>query len=578
MQRATVPRHFILSVFLLLTVIAAYIFFEARRLQQELLRQTEVKGAALAETMESNIRTSILGNSLLEDLIGQRLIDNARLIDQLLRFPPVDHTFLQEVAKANGLRKIDLLDLKGQPLGPVLPAQRRKEEMMARMRAWQPEDSVGQRHTMMTFMWGRRWRLPSGRGDAPAKVTERKFWEGSVFGVAIGASSFPGIIAVHADAEYILNFRKEIDVQRQVDDLGRQSDIEHVALIDAGGRILAHTDHRLINEVQIRPSGAEKQSTPAPPGRVVEQTDGTRHYNVIREIDVNGSPLGFLEIGFSLKPMESAWRHSLHSMIVVGATILMIGLLGTATIWYLQQSHVRKISSLEAEISRQQRLSELGNMAATVAHEIRNPLNSVSIGLQRLKNEFTPTQDADDYGRFLELMQREVRRLNSTVEQFLSLARPLNLTSQRFSVEELLNELTTLIGGEAKAANVQIEYKVSPGLPALEADRDYFKQLLLNLILNGIQAMPRGGRLTIAGRADKEFLELAVTDQGTGMAPETIKRIFDPYFTTKAKGSGLGLSIARRIVEAHRGGIAVDSAPGKGSRFEIRLPLKFAAT
>jgi signal transduction histidine kinase len=576
MRRFIVPRHFVFSVFLLLALIAGYIFSEARRLQQELLRQTEAKGAALAAAMETTIRSSILGNFLLEDLISQRLIDNARLIDRLLRFPPVDQKFIQEVAAANGLKKIDLLDLKGQPLGPVLPAQQRKEEMMARMRTFHLQESFEQSHTMMTFMWGRRWRLPQQRGEPPPRVTERKFWEGSVFGVAIGANSFPGIIAVHANADYILNFRKEIDVQRQIDELGRQSDIEHIALLDANGKILAHTDSRLINQTQKPPFVAETKSSPRPLGRLVQQTDGARHYDIVKTINVNGSPMGFLEIGLSLKPMESAWRRSLHSMLFFGAAVLVIGIFGMATIFYLQHSHLQKIGSLEAEISRQERLSELGNMAATVAHEIRNPLNSVSMGLQRLKGEFTPTQDPDDYARFLNLMQEEVRRLNSIVEQFLSLARPLKLQPEKLSVEEFLHDLTGLTTGEANASGVRIALKVVPGLPALEADRNYLKQVLLNLVLNGIQAMPRGGTLTIEARPDKDFLELTVTDQGTGMAPETLKRIFEPYFTTKTNGSGLGLAIARRIIEAHHGAIAVDSAPEKGSHFQIRLPFKFA--
>src|SRR5512146_2428823 len=110
MRRVILPRHFVFSVLLLLGVISVYIFFEARRLQQELLRQTEAKGIALAEAMATSIRSSILGNSLLEDLIAQRLFDNARLIDELLRYPPVDQKLLQQIAKRNRLQKIELLD------------------------------------------------------------------------------------------------------------------------------------------------------------------------------------------------------------------------------------------------------------------------------------------------------------------------------------------------------------------------------------------------------------------------------------------------------------------------------------
>ncbi len=577
MRRVILPRHFIFSVLLLLGLISAYIFSEARRLQQELLRQTEANGAALAEAMETSIRSSILSNSLLENLIAQRLFDNARLIDELLRYPPVDRKVLQEIAKRNHLQKIELLDLKGKPveLPSMPPMPRRMQEMMAQMRSLRSGTSSGPHRAMMSFMWGRRWQLPQDHDEPPPKIAERKFWEGSIFGVAIGARSFPGIIAVHANADYILNFRKEIDVQKQIDELGHQSGIKYVALLDNNRKILAHTDRRLINQVE-QPFQVDSQLQPEAAGGIVQRTAGISRYDIVKAITVNGANIGFLQIGLSLKPMEAAWQQSLRSMIVFGVAVLAVGILGMATIFYLQQSHLKKIGSLEAEISRQERLSELGNLAATVAHEIRNPLNSVSMGLQRLKAEFTPTQDADDYARFLKLMQEEVHRLNSIVEQFLSLARPLNLNREELSVGAFIKELAALITAEANASRVKIDLKVAPDLPHLCADRNYLKQLLLNLILNGIQAMPEGGTLSIAAHAVKDRLELTVADEGMGIEPAVMKKIFEPYFTTKNNGSGLGLSIARRIAEAHGGAITVESEASRGSRFRASLPFTAA--
>jgi signal transduction histidine kinase len=578
MRRVILPRHFIFSVLLLLGLISAYIFSEAQRLQQELLRQTEANGAALAEAMEISIRSSILGNSLLENLIAQRLLDNARLIDELLRYPPVDRQLLQEIAQRNRLQKIELLDLKGKPveLPSAPPMRRRMREMMGQMEAPPPDPSSDPHRAMMTFMWGRRWHLPQDRDEPPPKVADRKFWEGSVFGVAIGASSFPGIIAVHANADYIVNFRKEIDVQKQIDELGHQSGIEYVALLDNNHKILAHTDSRLVNQNDDTPFTVEVKAELETPGRVVEQSDGNRRYDIVKAVTVNGANLGLLKIGLSLKPMEAAWQRSLRSMIVFGLAVLAVGILGMATIFYMQQSHLEKIGSLEAEISRQERLSELGNLAATVAHEIRNPLNSVSMGLQRLKAEFTPTQDADDYARFLKLMQEEVHRLNSIVEQFLSLARPLHLNPEEIAIAPYLKELAALITAEANSSRVNVDLKVPGDLPPLHADRNYLKQLLLNLVLNGIQAMPEGGTLSIAARAVKDQIELTVADQGIGIKPAVMKKIFEPYFTTKNNGSGLGLSIARRIAEAHGGAITVESEASCGSRFRVLLPFEFA--
>jgi signal transduction histidine kinase len=170
-------------------------------------------------------------------------------------------------------------------------------------------------------------------------------------------------------------------------------------------------------------------------------------------------------------------------------------------------------------------------------------------------------------------MQSEVRRLNSIVEQFLSMARPLDLKREAIHIENFLTEMITLAAEDAKASGVKIDLQVSPDLRPLAADPDYLKQLLLNLILNGIQAMPRGGTLTLKAEADKNQLQIIVIDSGNGIDPDTLKRIFEPYFTTKPNGSGLGLPIARRIAEAHGGSIAVESAVESGSRFRVTLPF-----
>jgi two-component system sensor histidine kinase HydH len=170
-------------------------------------------------------------------------------------------------------------------------------------------------------------------------------------------------------------------------------------------------------------------------------------------------------------------------------------------------------------------------------------------------------------------MQNEVERLNRTVEQFLSLARPLQLSPEPIAVEEFIREVTTLLDAEARAANIKIDLDAEPNLPPVKADRNYLKQLLLNLILNGIQAMPAGGRLSIRADRVKNSLEISVTDRGIGIKPDQLGKIFDPYFTTKANGSGLGLAIARRIAEAHGGKIDVQSEPGQGACFRVSLPL-----
>ena len=140
-------------------------------------------------------------------------------------------------------------------------------------------------------------------------------------------------------------------------------------------------------------------------------------------------------------------------------------------------------------------------------------------------------------------------------------------------VDELLRELAALVETDATATGIRLVLAVPPELPVITADRDHLKQVMLNLILNGVQAMPEGGTLTLQAGTTREALTLTVADTGHGIPTEALSRIFDPYFTTKAKGLGLGLAIARKIVEDHGGRIEVENQPGQGSRCLITLPL-----
>ncbi|MCE3242218.1 MAG: two-component system sensor histidine kinase ZraS [Deltaproteobacteria bacterium] len=579
MKRVFLPRHFLASVVLLLVLVSIYAFSEGQRVRSELLRQTEAKGRALADALETSAKNAILGNTLLEEQISQRLLDNARLVDQLLISGDVDQDLLKQISLMNHLQKVELLDNRGQrwepPPRPTTPME--MMEMKKRIHSQRGEEAPPPHPPFRPFMWGRHWAPPLQKQgtpeDLPPQLKERRFWEGSMFGVAVGARAFPGVIVVHANADYILNFKNEIGVQRQIEELGQQSDIDYVALLDSSLKFVAHTDRGLVDQKETDPSilkvGADGQEL----SRIVELEAGKREYQILKPMRMNGSALGFLKIGLSLDPVDIAWRNSLSSMAVLGLAILTVGIFGMAVIFYNQYSHTQQVKNLEAEVAQRDRLSALGNMAATVAHEIRNPLNSVSMGLQRLKGEFRPTQDEEEYSRFIELMRGEVQRLNSIVEEFLSLARPLEIKPEPVRIDELLKEMAVLVESDAKSKKVEIKVVVPPELPAAWVDRNYFKQALLNLILNGMQSMPHGGLLTLEAKVAHGKMVVIVADTGDGIPKDILPRIFEPYFTTKTKGAGLGLSIARRIVEAHGGTLTVDSAVGQGTRFQLAVPM-----
>ena len=471
----------------------------------------------------------------------------------------------------NRLQKIDLLDAQGRPweLGAL---------QMSIAKGRDGKDSVQPRQHMKNLVWGKRWPLPKESdknkfAEPPARITQKEFWVGSAFGAAVGARSFPGIIAVHANADYILNFEKQIGVQTQIESLGRYSESEFIAFLDNNLNVVAHTDQERIGRQEKVPAIVQVKNDRQLFSQIVEGHEGKRYFEVVKPVALDKFNMGFLKIGLSLGSMDLAWQNSLRAIVVLSLAIVAAGILGMAAIFHNQNSHLQQVKALEIEVLQRERLSAMGNLAAAVAHEVRNPLNAISMGLQRLKMEFQPTEDRDQYFRLTELMLGEAHRLNIIVEQFLSLARPVQIKAETLPVPEILKELAALQASHARELNVQIRVIAAPDLPPLTADPSHLTQVLLNLMLNGLQAMPEGGTLTLEAKTSNGNFIVAVTDTGSGITAENQRRIFEPYFTTKVKGTGLGLAISRRLIEAHGGALTVTSEAGQGCRFEICMPL-----
>jgi signal transduction histidine kinase len=564
------PRYFLASLALLVALVSVHAAWTAHRSQAELRAQMEQKALAVADAVATGSRNAIRSNALLEETIAQRLLDNARLIDALLA-RPVDPAELARVAGQSGLSRVDLLDRDGQPWTPPAPARGMMRMTMTPPSPMAP-DLRGDR-PMLRYMWGRRWAAPpEAQPAAPAAITERRFWRGTDFGVAVGARSFPGFIAVHADARSLHDLRREIGVERQLGELAGPAGATAIALLGSDLTVLAHSD---AERAGLRPADdtlARALAEGRALSRLVQTGGDAEAFEVARPLTLAGGRPALLTIAFPTAPMRAAWRRDLRSGVTTAASVLLVGALGLAAIFVAQRRHLREVSGLEREVEQRRRLAALGDVAAAFAHEVRNPLNAVSMGLQRLRAEFT-AEPADDYTRFVDLVQGEVRRLNAIVEQFLSLARPMPLAPAPIAMADLLREVATLVDGQAHAAGVQVLLALAPGLPEILADRDRLEQVVLNLALNALQAMPAGGTVTLGAEAERDGMVVTVDDTGPGIPEDVRPRIFDPYFTTKPDGLGLGLAIARRIVEAHGGTIDAGVAPGGGARFRVLLPV-----
>jgi two-component system, NtrC family, sensor histidine kinase HydH len=233
--------------------------------------------------------------------------------------------------------------------------------------------------------------------------------------------------------------------------------------------------------------------------------------------------------------------------------------------------------SPEQDITRWLRAqnAEISQLAGGLAHEIRNPLSTLSLNLDLLDEDFEEAESPRDrrikqrVGR----LKREVQRLYDILENFLRFARVQELKLAPTDLNALVEELCDFYEPQASTLAIVVRTYFSPDLPRPVIDADLFKQAVLNLMLNAEHAMAEGGELIMTTRRDGARIVLDVIDTGAGMPEDVQARIFDPFYSTRPGGSGLGLPTTRKIVEAHGGTIEVDSVPGKGSRFSLRLPV-----
>jgi signal transduction histidine kinase len=312
---------------------------------------------------------------------------------------------------------------------------------------------------------------------------------------------------------------------------------------------------------------------PASPVKVVERTLAGRKAQ--GPVSISG-----------LDPGDTAERLLMTHVIEDASGRFLGAMLVARNIGYLSQ--------VQSTLNYSRKLAALGRLMAGVAHEVKNPLNAMTIHLELLKQKLArqpvaagagaadhgSSRIADsgyvsppDVAKHVDIISKEIRRLDDVLNGFLKFARPDELKLQPVRMASLISDIQTSVAPEAGRRHITMKIECPENVPEINADPRMLSQALLNLALNACQAMPDGGTLKLSCRtAARRRVEIDIEDTGVGIPPEHLGRIFDLYFTTKEKGSGIGLSMVYRIVQLHDGEVEVQSTPGRGTRFRLIFP------
>lgn len=267
---------------------------------------------------------------------------------------------------------------------------------------------------------------------------------------------------------------------------------------------------------------------------------------------------------------EARWgEHSVRLLEAVGAQVGVA--IENARLYTRISQYAEELARSQAQLIQAEKLAAMGRLTASIAHELNNPLQAIQNCLHLILHR---SLEQDKQRKYLSMAQEEVERLIGTVQRMLDFYRPSTRQHRATDVHQVVEDVLALTNKRLERGRVRVRRAFDPRVPPLNAIKNQLKQVFLNLVINAVEAMPKGGELTVrtALSPDGDWVSITFCDQGTGLSQQARAHLFEPFYTTKRKGTGLGLSVSYGIIEQHGGNIEVDSSEGKGSCFTVRLP------
>ncbi|MBU0574987.1 MAG: ATP-binding protein, partial [Proteobacteria bacterium] len=388
-----------------------------------------------------------------------------------------------------------------------------------------------------------------------------------------------GTIVIALDQDGVRYWGTRVSVEKAIEKLGegQGQGLVYLTVREKKGMLLGNAgelpevwgnDHPLVVKIinGTRPMESRKVTF-----------GGKSLLEIVAPFHLNEKIAGIVRLGLERGNTDQILAENRRNMFVFLAFVVLIALLSMWLLYHNQNRHLAGIVEMERQLEKAERLSSLGQLAAGVAHEIRNPLNAISMASQRLKREFLPAdqEKMTEFEAMTGVIRDEIRRLNGIIEEFLTFSKSRRLELHDCPVQEILQKIVNLISAEAVTKGITLRTDWGSDPVVIPMDMDKLQQAFLNFIKNAMESISGEGTVTISVRKPVDGrVSIRITDTGCGMTSEEVDRIFNPEYTTKEKGLGLGLPLAHEIIRGHDGEIRVLSRKEAGTTFEILLPVE----
>lgn len=482
-------------------------------------------------------------------LVIESLTEFGREIDTQWKKGKVNNSYLQKLAADNQFWYLAVLNRHGQ--------------------------AVYQSGRLQTNLLDKNELVKDGKKLATIDLIEKIRTKYGIGFVALRRKDGSGTVVINLDKQGLIFWSLKVAVERGIKKIGEGHGIVFLQIIDNENKLLGGIGQLIkgagnndFNFGEIRSGKVRIISRKVNSGDI-------KILDMAAPLYINKKIAGVVRIGLDRGSMDKIIAENRQNIFAFMIFVVLISILSMWLLYHDQNRHLAGIIEMERRLEKAERLSALGQLAAGVAHEIRNPLNAISMATQRLKMDFLPAdpEKMEEFKNLSGIIRDEIKRLNGIIEEFLSFSKSRRLQLSDFSIIDVLQKIVSLIREEASARGVTIETQWREMQAVIPMDVNKLQQSFLNLIKNAMESIPAEGKITITvGKKGKNYILVSISDTGCGMNEEEIEKIFSPEYTTKEKGVGLGVPLACEIIRGHGGDIRVISSKGEGTTFEVVLP------